>query len=187
MKLTILALCAMTILATVVSLPASASSDMPDQILYMVPEGEVPQELSAILGNLEPVSHDLRLLRNIAQATFCLPQNVLGILFHGLLQITGQVVERAERNELTIVITRLPIGASLGKTVFLHTSLQTENAIRHEVGHVHQGYKHGPFFLLLEGAASFTQAILSAISPSLAADYFERWPEDEANKLGGVT
>ena len=54
----------------------------------------------------------------------------------------------AMNEEMTIVITRLPIGASLGKTMILHISLQTENAIRHKYGHTMQGYKRGPFFLL---------------------------------------
>ena len=125
--------------------------------------------------------------RSIAQATFCLPQNILGTLCYGLLQLTGNVVNTADMNEMRIIATRLPIGLSLGRYIFLGKSVLTENAVRHEYGHTMQGYKHGPFYLLLEGLVSFVQAAFSLISPSFAESYFDRWPEDEANLLGGVT
>jgi len=171
---------------TFVSGSTEPVSEEPAEIIYMVPAGESAQDLETIISTITPISHEVRVRRNIAQATFCLPQNILGILFHGFLQLTGAVVEMGQMNEMTVVITRVPVGASLGKTLFLHTSLQTENAIRHEYGHTMQGYQHGPFFLLFEGAVSFAQAVLSVISPAFADDYFERWPENEANMLGGV-
>ena len=124
--------------------------------------------------------------RNVAQATFCLPQNILGTLYYGLLQLTGNVVNTAELNEVKIIVTRTPFGASLGKYVFLGKSLLTENTARHEYGHTLQGYKHGPFYLLFEGLVSFVQAAFSMISPSFADDYFDRWPENEADELGDV-
>ena len=161
-------------------------SQEPAGIVYTVPVGELVEDLETIIGNIEPISHEVRVRRDIAQATFCLPQNILGALLHSVLELTDAVVETAQMNEVTIVVTRLPIGVSLGKTLFLHTSLQTENAIRHEYGHTLQGYRHGPFYLLIEGATSFIQAAWSIVSSSFAQGYFERWPEDEANRLGGV-
>ena len=89
-------------------------------------------------------------------------------------------------NEMTIIVTRTPFGASLGKYIFLGEALLAEYTVRHEYGHTMQGYKRGPFFLLFEGLVSFVQATVSMISPSFAADYYERWPEDEANRLGGI-
>jgi len=50
-----------------------------------------------------------------------------------------------------------------------------------------QGYKRGPFYLPFEGLVSFVQATISLFSPSFAEGYFDRWPENEANELGGVT
>lgn len=148
---------------------------------------EGTQDLAAIVGNIEPISQGERVRRNIAHATFCLPQNVLGTLYYGLLRLTGNVVDTVDMNEVKIIVTRTPFGASLGKYIFVSKSLQTEDTVRHEYGHTVQGYKHGPFYLLFEGLASFVQAAFSLISPSFADGYFDRWPENEANELGGVT
>jgi hypothetical protein len=145
------------------------------------------QDLAAIVESIEPISQATRVRRNIAHATFCLPQNVLGTLYYGLLRLTGNVVGTAEMNETKIIVTSTPFGASLGKYIFVHTTMQTENTVRHEYGHTLQGYKHGPFYLLFEGLTSFVQAAISLVFPSFAEGYFDRWPENEANTLGGVT
>jgi hypothetical protein len=142
--------------------------------------------LSAISSRIEPISRDTLLRRNLAQATFCLPQNVLGIFFYGVLRLAGLVMEEGFLNEVKVIVVKLPIGVSLGRFIFIGDAFLSENTVRHEVGHTLQGYRHGPFYLLLEGAASFTQAAISLISPSFAAGYFTRWPENEADELGGV-
>ena len=145
------------------------------------------QDLAAIVDNIEPISRDTRARRNIAHATFCLPQNVLGTLYYGLLKLTGSVVETADMNETKIIVTSTPFAVSLGRYIFVNRTMQTENTVRHEYGHTLQGYKHGPFYLLFEGLASLVQATISLLSPSFAEGYFDRWPENEANELGGVT
>ena len=164
----------------------SASRDAPE-VRYAATAAEKAQDLAAIVGNIAPVSQETRVRRNIAHASFCLPQNVLGTLYYGLLQLTGSVVGTADMNEMKIIVTRTPFGASLGRYIFVSTSLQTENTVRHEYGHTMQGYKHGPFYLPFEGLVSFVQAAISLISPSFASRYFDRWPENEANELSGVT
>ncbi len=146
----------------------------------------VAERLSAALLTIPPISDQSRIRRDLAQATFCLPQNILGTLLHASLQLVGAVVDVGHFNEVTLVITNWPIGVSLGKTIILPESYITERYIRHEYGHTLQGYKHGPFYLLLEGTVSAAQALLSYLLPGFADDYYERWPEDEANSLGGV-
>ena len=180
--------CLMTLL---VSLPVHAGST---EVVNPLVGSSAPletaaqlQDLSTIISTIASIPHETEVRRNISQATFCFPQNVLGTLFYGLLQLTGSVVNTADMNEVRIVVTTAPFGVSLGKYIFIHTSLQTENVIRHEYGHTLQGYKHGPFYLLFEGLVSFVQAAFSMISPSFAEGYFDRWPENEANELGGVT
>ena len=111
---------------------------------------------------------------------------MLGILYYGLLQATGGVLGVREMNEMTIVVTRTPAGASLGRYVFVSVPLLSERTVQREYGHAMQGYRHGPFYLLLEGLTSFAQAAVSIVSPSFAQGYFDRWPEDEADELGGV-
>ncbi|MCX6093357.1 MAG: hypothetical protein NTY63_00835 [Candidatus Bipolaricaulota bacterium] len=144
------------------------------------------QDLAIIASHIARVSQGTRVRRNIAQATFCLPQNVLGILYYGLLQLTGNVLGTADVNEVRIIVTRTPFGVSLGRFIFVSGPLLTENTVRHEYGHALQGYKQGPFYLPFEGLMSFVQAGISLISRSFADAYFDRWPENEANTLGGV-
>lgn len=147
---------------------------------------QVAETLAEIVGKIEPISEETRMRRSLAQATFCLPQNVLGILCYAFNQLIGSVLCRQEMNEMTVVVTRLPFGASLGRYIFVSAPLLTERIVRHEYGHAMQGYVHGPFYLLLEGTASFISATATAIFPSLAMKYYERWPENEAHELGGV-
>ncbi len=183
-----LALCWLALLVCVPA-PTAAADDAPLIPVHSVNLATPPvaSDLAALVSNIAPLPQQVIMRRRIAQATFCLPQNVLGTLFYGLLQLTGSVVRTAELNEVKVIVSTAPFGVSLGKYIFIHTSLQTENVIRHEYGHTLQGYKHGPFYLLFEGVVSFVQAALSMISPSFADGYYERWPEDEANELGGVT
>jgi hypothetical protein len=198
-----LTLCSMLLLAGLPSLPVHAdeSADSSTAANGLVADSaqdaseapraaitaEKAQDLTTIINNIAPVSQETRLRRNVAQASFCLPQNVLGILYYGLLQLTGSVVGTADMNEVKIIVTRTPFGVSLGRYIFISTALQTENTVRHEYGHTMQGYKHGPFYLPFEGLVSFAQATISLISPSFARRYFDRWPENEANALGAAT
>jgi len=159
----------------------------PDAALHAeTVEAPAVRGLRSIVQRIEPISQEQLVRRRIAQMTFCLPQTVLGILFYAGLQLTGLVTDAATLNEVTVVEMPLPVGVSLGGFVFVGTPLLTENVVRHEYGHVLQGYQHGPFYLLLEGATSLVQAVVSIVSPSFAAGYYERWPESEANELGGV-
>ncbi len=146
-----------------------------------------PQDLASIVRNIPAVSEETRVRRDVAQATFCLPQNVLGILYYALLQLTGNVVRTADVNEVRIIVTRTPFGASLGRLIFVDAAILTEGIVRHEYGHTMQGYRHGPFFLLAEGLTSFVQAGILLFSRPFAGTYFDRWPENEADALGGVT
>ena len=168
--------------------PCSAAQHDPGSVSQSTDRTGIAERLEAIVENVPPIPAETVLRRSLAHATFCLPQNVLGILYYALLQATGRVVHTQEMNETTIVVvTGGPVGASLGRYLFVPASCLTEFAVRHEYGHTMQGYRHGPFYLLLEGAASFLQAAISIVSPSFADGYFDRWPENEANELGGVS
>jgi len=142
--------------------------------------------LETIVTAMLALSSQDRLRRSLAQASFCLPQNVLGILLYGALELAGEVLHTAEMNETTIVVIRPLLGVSLGRYIFLPAAFLSEENVRHEYGHTLQGYRYGPFYLPLVGTASFAQAAISALSPDYAAQYFERWPENEAEALGGV-
>ena len=148
---------------------------------------QIAERLDAIVESIPSIASETRLRRRLAHATFCLPQNVLGILYYGLLRATGGVLGTREMNEITIVVTGNPFGVSLGRYIFVPSFALTEAAVRHEYGHTMQGYRHGPFYLLFEGAVSFIQAAISVVVPSFARGYFDRWPENEADELGGMS
>ena len=172
----------LALIAGIVCLPAISGSAAADPDLLR----QVDDRLGAIVAGIPAIAAETHVRRSLAHATFCLPQNVLGILYYALLQATGGVLGVREMNEMTIVVTRTPAGASLGRYVFVSVPLLSERTVRHEYGHAMQGYRHGPFYLLFEGLTSFVQAAVSIVSPSSAQAYFARWPENEADRLGGV-
>jgi len=143
-------------------------------------------DLARIADRMPPLSESARLRRRVADATFCLPQNILGILYHAVLQLTGNVLDAIETAGPKIILTKTPFAASLGRYIFVSKPLLSEGTIRHEYGHVMQGYKRGPFYLLFEGTTSFFQAAVSLVSPLFARGYFTRWPENEAERLGAI-
>ncbi|MDD5265028.1 MAG: hypothetical protein PHU43_09370 [Candidatus Bipolaricaulis sp.] len=149
-------------------------------------EAYLAAALRELAARMPSVSESTTLRRRIADATFCLPQNIVGILYYAFLQLTGNILDVAVAAEGKIIVTKTPFGASLGRYIFVSEPLLCESALRHEYGHVLQGYKRGPFYLLSEGAASFAQATLSLAFPSFARGYFNRWPENEAERLGAT-
>jgi len=91
-----LILCSIPLLAGLPSLPVHAdSSDVVNplvagsayrgapEVRYAAITAEKAQDLATIVGNIAPVSQETRVRRNIAHASFCLPQNVLGTLYYG--------------------------------------------------------------------------------------------------------
>ena len=149
-------------------------------------EARAVERLASIVQRIEPISKETQWRRSLAQATFCLPQNVLGILTYAVAQAIGGVLHAGRMNEVTVVVTRLPFGVSLGRYLFVPDVMLTERAVRHEYGHTMQGYRHGPFYLLLEGVTSFAMATAALFSPAIADGYYDRWPENEADTLGGA-
>jgi len=172
---------------SVVAQSAAVEGQVERQAVAQVASREwVAETLAEIVERIPPISEAARLRRRLAHATFCLPQNAIGILYYALNQLIGSVLCTQEMNEMTVVVTRFPFGASLGRYIFVSVPLLSERTVRHEYGHTMQGYVHGPFYLLLEGVTSFVRATAATLFPSLAKTYYERWPENEANELGGV-
>ena len=180
--------CVVALIAALpVGRPCAAAETDPGAASQFADAAQIAERLDAVVESIPAIPADTRIRRRLAHATFCLPQNVLGILYYGLLQVLGDVLDTREMNEMTIVVTGNPLGASLGRYIFVPAFALTEAAVRHEYGHTMQGYRHGPFYLLFEGAVSFIQAAISVVIPSFARGYFDRWPEDEADELGGVS
>ncbi len=144
----------------------------------------VAATVADLASRIRPLSRAASLRHRIADATFCLPQNALGILVYALLELTGGVVATAEGGGVRLIATPLPIGVSLGRYIVVGKPFLNERVVSHELGHTAQSYRRGPFYLAVEGAASFLQATVALFSPSFARGYHDRWPESEADVLG---
>ncbi len=79
-------------------------------------------------------------------------------------------------------------GLSLGNYIFLSENKSQEN-VKHEYGHSRQSEKWGPLYLLAIGIPSVTMNIISRMfrGSRFAKNYYNRWPENEADELGGVS
>jgi len=99
--------------------PCAAAQTDPDPAGRPTDAVQIAERLDAIVESIPAIPVETRLRRRLAHATFCLPQNVLGILYYGLLRATGDVLDTREMNEMTIVVTGNPLGASLGRYIFV--------------------------------------------------------------------
>lgn len=82
-------------------------------------------------------------------------------------------------------------GISLGQYIILGNRSLRSKTIYHEVGHSKQSLWLGPFYLIIVGIPSLTMNIMSHYSlrwgkGSFANNYYNRWPENWADKLGKV-
>jgi hypothetical protein len=121
-----------------------------------------------------------------------LPQVLLGLLM--------TVILKAHKVCEDTWLTDLPLGVSFGPVIIVwNRQLSDANFLldvdaptwKHERGHGRQSLMLGPFYLLTVGLVSITFNLLSRASLAwgsgkFARNYFKRWPEDWADKLGGV-
>ena len=81
-------------------------------------------------------------------------------------------------------------GVSLGGYIILKT--RNVNTVRHEYGHSRQSAVFGPFYLLLVGLPSAIGNLLDRMLhkkwpvEKRLRWYYSRWPEKQADRLGGV-
>lgn len=131
-------------------------------------------------------------MKAILLALWQLPQTLLGRLLvvlyraEAVYHLEGATVYSARKMQGCI---------SLGEVIILGQGAD-ENSRQHEYGHCLQSRILGPLYLIVIGVPSFVMAQLSMIS-YLAEKrdgkrrdywryYFMRWPENWADKLGGV-
>lgn len=79
-------------------------------------------------------------------------------------------------------------GVCLGEFIFLDKR-DTEDSAKHELGHQKQSRILGPLYLLIVGLPSVLLNITSRIvhKRGKSIDYYSHFPENWADKLGGVT
>lgn len=117
-----------------------------------------------------------------------LPQNLLGKLVCKLTDAiyTGDTRATDVRVYLAKDQSVKGFGVSLGQYIILTKGHMTDKTILHEYGHCLQSRKLGWLYLLVIGIPSITMNILTRLKVLKAENYYYRWPESWADKLGKV-
>jgi len=116
-----------------------------------------------------------------------LPQHLLALI---LIYIYKPRIRESYRHKTVYRLWGSGWGISLGNYIILDTR-HTELTVKHEYGHSLQSLMLGPLYLILVGIPSITMNILSTIlfklgKPKMLQNYYKRWPESWADKLGEV-
>ena len=121
----------------------------------------------------------------IIQWTWCLPQNLFGLFVFLITKLQGAKTEK--RQDVFITYWKYSSGLSLGQFVFVPIS-SSSNTIRHEYGHSRQSLMLGWLYLFIVGIPSIIWAgCFSKYRSKYNISYYSRFPENWADKLGGVT
>ncbi len=128
-----------------------------------------------------------KFLLNIVLWTWCLPQTILGLIY--LVFLRNKIIKKQNHKGIALYSVRvngLFGGVSLGKFIFINNKLFNKKTIRHEYGHTLQGYIFGPLFLLIISLPSAILFWVSKYNKNVKKNYFSYFPENWADKLGGV-
>ena len=125
-------------------------------------------------------------LVNIIMYLWQLPQNIAGLVVKVVVRSrTASVTERD--GVLIHSVRKFHGGVSLGRYVFCYCKPDRQNASRvmmaHEYGHSVQSRLWGWLYLPVVGLVS---AIRCQFRLYKDGEYFEGWPERQADDLGGV-
>jgi hypothetical protein len=123
-----------------------------------------------------------------------LPQHILAWI---LVLLLGASTSRNESlSVLTHSYDKGPYALCLGDHIFIRRSrfrMQhiTDRILAHEHGHAIQSHMLGPFYLLIVGIPSVAQNLLGELLRKFGYEeyrmnYYNRFPEKWADKLGGV-
>lgn len=123
------------------------------------------------------------------------PQNLLGVIVFAIMKYQGKVV-RVEQTGIKFLIETPKTGVSLGWIIFWTPSGNrfahlTNDCLLHELGHSRQSVLLGPLYLVIIGIPSLCRVIYSRWyyrkNHKKWENYFNGFPENWADKLGGVS
>ncbi len=127
-----------------------------------------------------------KILPNFILWVWCFPQSFFGFLFY-LYFIKGVLAEKEYKNIFVYCIdTKTFGGVSLGKFIFVSKKNFNGWGIKHEYGHTIQNYIFGPFYLIIIAIPSAIQFWISKYNKKFRKNYFNRFPEDWADRLAGI-
>ena len=125
----------------------------------------------------------MKLLLDILLYIWQLPQNIAGLLVLLYYKMKKSDLKNCG-NGVYIVPFLCSGGVSLGNYIFILDSNDNEFSIKHELGHRIQSMILGPLYLLIVGLPSALFNVISSHSKKFSKNYYHRFPENWANKLG---
>jgi len=137
-------------------------------------------------------------MKHFLHYLWTLPQNLLGLLLAWRYERCAQLlcVQRSARFPQVRIVTldaAVDFSAiSLGHYIIISDSYKDrQRIIRHEEGHCVQSDWLGPLYLLVVGLPSIVMFLMSGYNRRhgdgrFADRYYQRWPENQADRLGGV-
>lgn len=110
------------------------------------------------------------------------PQCLLGLILTKIYNVKYSETYKG----IDIYRGNFPGGISLGLYILINKN-SNQNTKDHEWGHTRQSLRWGWLYLLTVGITSFMWCALRKISKKLRQkDYYSIWPENKADKYGGV-
>ena len=125
----------------------------------------------------------LKILSAVILYIWQLPQNLAGLMVLLYYKLRKADIKKCE-NGIYIVPYFCAGGVSLGNYIFILDSNDNEFARKHELGHRIQSMILGPLYLLIVGLPSALFNIISNHSCNFCNNYYRRFPENWANRLG---
>jgi hypothetical protein len=119
-----------------------------------------------------------------------LPQNIIAIMFLLVIKDKDFVSVQTKDDVNFYKIKNFDSGVSFGSLVFINAENSDPRTIRHEYGHSLQSRMLGPLYLIVVGLPSLTMNIICRIKgwdSEYSKNYYNRFPENWADKLGNVT
>ncbi|MBN2864081.1 MAG: hypothetical protein JXN62_13020 [Bacteroidales bacterium] len=110
-----------------------------------------------------------------------LPQTLLALI----LLMIYKYDDRFTYNGKTVYVSKnFPGGVSLGEIIIVRSKYS--KTIKHEYGHSKQSMCFGWLYLIIIGIPSLTFNIMTRIGTLKPETYYNRFPENWADKLGNV-
>lgn len=123
---------------------------------------------------------------SIASFSWQFLSNLIGFILK--LILNKRIVEVRSTNIANIYIVSGKFnGVSLGSYIFLNEKYpDIETVIKHELGHTRQSMMLGPLYLFVVGIPSASMNLMTRWGWLKPENYYKRWPENWADRLGGV-
>ena len=126
---------------------------------------------------------------NLISYVWQILQHIAALLVISYYKLTKGVVKVEDFKGRKIYIVRpsnMMTAVSFGHYIIMGSDYEDDQTKLHEYGHTIQSLWLGPLYLFTVGIVSALFNLISRANSKFAANYYNRWPENQADKLGGV-